>query len=208
MGGAPKPSAAKGFSPASDSAASTQSALRHSYSSSDMHSTPSVTLDRHKKRGRPLQRGSESRKMTSSGNGEDLSLEDRAADPDAMHVTQSQKIQLVNQHMVLIERGGQNTKTLCLVTITAVVMQEFRLLKREDIRLEHLSFDTFKYLVRAEGVDIDWEKDKVMGGGIEVKNQTSFEDAIDGLGLPLRQENLFRPLEFEVQRSVAEADKL
>jgi hypothetical protein len=110
--------------------------------------------------------------------------------------------------MVLIERGGQNTKTLCLVTITAVVMQEFRLLKREDIRLEHLSFDIFKYLVRAEGVDIDWEKDKVMGGGIEVKNQTSFEDAIDGLGLPLRQENLFRPLEFEVQRSVAEADKL
>jgi hypothetical protein len=108
-----------------------------------------------------------------------------AVDLDAMHVTQSQKIQLVNQYMVLIERGGQNTKILYLVTIIVIVIQEFRLFKREDIWLEHLSFDIFKDLVLVEGVNIDWERDKVIGSDIELKNQMSFKDTINRLGLPL-----------------------
>jgi hypothetical protein len=203
MGGAVKLSSAKGFSPASDSGALTQSAAPRSYSLSDMHFTPDPIPEGQLKRGRSLQYESESKNMTRTGNREDLSLEDMAADLQVMNVPRTRLRALVNQHIVIRDSLAMTSQPLCLVAITAVVKREFRSLYCADIRPEHLDLGLFKSVVEVFCVGIDWTRDRLVGGNIVVENESDSTNAVEALYMPWHFLNHGFPLLFVIQTAKA-----
>lgn len=112
--------------------------------SSDMESPLYQKLPREMKRSRPPQHESHPHKIMRTRTGAALPLDDMVADLSSIDMTSNQKMELVNQYIVIRDTLSRSSQPLCLVTLTAVVKEEFRTFKRVDICTDHISFDAFK----------------------------------------------------------------
>jgi hypothetical protein len=141
--------------------------------------------------------------MIRTGNGEYLSLEDIAADPQGINGSRTRPRELVNQHIVIRDSLAMTSRPLCLVAITAVVKKEFRSLYCADILPEHLDLWPFKSVVEIFCVGIDWARDKLVGGNIVVENESDFTNAVEALYMPWHFLNHGFPLIFVIQTAKA-----
>ncbi|KAN0117101.1 hypothetical protein V8E51_003078 [Hyaloscypha variabilis] len=165
-------------------------------------------LPRGQKRSRPPQQTLAPRKTVKRSMGMAGSdLEGMMTGLAAVQLAPTQQIELVHQHVALRDHRTPNVRTIFIVTLTAIVEEKYRALARIDIRTEHLSFEVFKGLVREKHVNIDWGRDIVIGDGIRVEDQQSFEDAIALMSIPLQRRNSLEDIVFEVRmRDIVDGD--